>query len=136
MLPPADDEQERSAPSAGTDQFSVDFEAIYSQDTDVTGKPHGWIQWKGTEVCIDLHCACGGGSHFDGGFFYNFECPYCHAKYAVGQNVVLIQLTADQASRITRFDLGLASEGNEVDAVPANESARSQAAPPEAKQNV
>ena len=22
-------------------------------------KPHGWIQWKGTGVCMDVHCKCG-----------------------------------------------------------------------------
>jgi len=23
------------------------------------GRPHGWVQWKGTDVCMDVHCACG-----------------------------------------------------------------------------
>lgn len=22
-------------------------------------KPHGWIQWKGTDVCVDIYCKCG-----------------------------------------------------------------------------
>lgn len=73
-----------------------DYEAIYSQDNP-RGDAHGWIQWKGTDVCMDVHCACGVQTHFDGDFFYYFECPACHAKYAVGQNVKLIPLTAEQA---------------------------------------
>ena len=74
-----------------------DYEAIYSQDNP-PGPAHGWIQWKGTNVCMDMHCACGAHTHFDGEFFYHFECPVCHAKYAVGQNVKLIPLTPEQAA--------------------------------------
>lgn len=45
------------------------------------GKPHGWIQWKGTNVCIDLHCQCGAHMHFDGGFMYTLRCPHCNQRY-------------------------------------------------------
>jgi len=62
------------------------------------GEPHGWIQWKGTDVCIDLYCKCGHHGHYDGDFLYAFECPACHAKYAVGQNVKLIELGADEVA--------------------------------------
>lgn len=87
-----------------SDQFSKDYDAIYAQDVDVTGKPNGWIQWKGTNVCIDLRCSCGSHRHFDGEFFYHYECASCGRKYAVGQNILLIPLTEEQASRIDRFD--------------------------------
>jgi hypothetical protein len=33
-----------------------------------TGLPHGWIQWKGTNVCMDVYCACGHHSHIDAKF--------------------------------------------------------------------
>lgn len=61
---------------------------------------HGWIQWKGTDVCIDLHCKCGFLGHFDGDFLYFYECPQCHAKYAVGQIVKLIPLTDEQEKHV------------------------------------
>ncbi len=78
-------------------------EAIYSQDFPDDG-PHGWIQWKGTDVCIDLHCDCGHHGHFDGDFFYFFRCPKCQKAYAVGCNVKLIPLTNEQeASRQDRI---------------------------------
>jgi hypothetical protein len=67
-----------------------------NDDFDVDGIPHGWIQWKGTEVCIDLHCVCGHLGHFDGDFFYFYECSECHRKYRVGQNIKLIELTSDE----------------------------------------
>ena len=37
----------------------------------------GDVQWKGTDVCIDLECECGWDGHFDGYFMYHIECPGC-----------------------------------------------------------
>jgi len=71
------------------------YDKIYSQDNE-KGDAHGWIQWKGTDVCIDLHCKCGYHGHFDGDFFYNYGCPSCHKKYMVGSVVKLIELKTDE----------------------------------------
>lgn len=49
--------------------------------------PNAWIQWKGTEVCADMHCACGHHGHFDGMFLYFYRCPACAAAYALGSTV-------------------------------------------------
>ena len=76
------------------------YKEIYGQEAEIQKKPYGWIQWKGTEVCIDTHCECGHHGHFDGEFFYNYECPACHRRYAVGQNVKLILLTQDQVQYV------------------------------------
>lgn len=73
------------------------WDYIQAHDTDVRDKPHGWIQWKGTDVCIDLHCACGHHGHYDGGFLYFYRCPACSARYALGMNVALIPLPDDLA---------------------------------------
>jgi len=83
------------------------YREVYSQDNP-EGDAYGWIQWKGTNVCIDLHCKCGYHDHFDGDFFYYFECPKCHRKYAVGQNIKLIELTKEQIKfgRIDHFQNG------------------------------
>ena len=72
---------------------------VYSQDT-AQGDAHGWIQWKGTNVCMDMHCKCGYHGHFDGDFFYYYKCPKCGARYAVGQVVKLIELTDEQAAYV------------------------------------
>ena len=74
---------------------------VYKQDFNVENIPHGWIQWKGTDVCIDLHCKCGHHGHVDADFFYYYDCPKCHTKYAVGQNIKLIELNADQIKEIS-----------------------------------
>ena len=43
--------------------------------------PQAFIQWKGTDVCLDLQCTCGEHWHFDGDFAYVLQCPTCGAKW-------------------------------------------------------
>jgi hypothetical protein len=71
------------------------YEAVYSKDNS-SERPHGWIQWKGTDVCMDVYCECGHHGHVDSDFFYYYECSACHKKYAVGQTIKLIPLTQKQ----------------------------------------
>lgn len=40
-------------------------------------KPHAFIQWKGTDLCMDFSCECGAMCHFDGMFAYTVKCPHC-----------------------------------------------------------
>lgn len=89
------------------------YDSVYSQDNLPSGS-HGWIQWKGTDVCIDLHCRCGHHGHFDGEFLYFYECRGCGAKYAVGQYVKLIPLTAEQAAHVEASS-GFKSAGSRAD---------------------
>lgn len=83
------------------------YDQVYARDHGgkTPEKPHGWIQWKGTSVCIDLHCSCGEHGHFDGDFFYGYACV-CGKKYAVGQNVRLIELTPDEAEFMEKHHCG------------------------------
>jgi hypothetical protein len=60
------------------------------------GKPHAWIQWKGTDVCADLHCECGWSGHFDGDFMYFFRCPACEQVWEVGTHVALYKAQPHQ----------------------------------------
>jgi len=53
---------------------------------------HGWIQWKGTEVCMDIHCDCGELTHVDGDFAYVIICGACGKKYFVNGHVELIEI--------------------------------------------
>jgi hypothetical protein len=47
-----------------------------------------FIQWKGTQVCMDFYCQCGAHVHGDGGFAYNVECGACGAFYEMGTQVI------------------------------------------------
>ena len=54
--------------------------------------PHGWIQWKGTSVCMDAYCSCGFQSHVDAEFAYFFKCPECERVYEINGHVEFIQV--------------------------------------------
>ena len=43
--------------------------------------PYVFIQWKGTDVCMDFYCKCGAHCHFDGDFAYAVRCPHCHTVW-------------------------------------------------------
>lgn len=51
--------------------------------------PFGWIQWKGTDICCDIHCECGASSHFDGEFMYHIKCPDCGRVYECDGHIQL-----------------------------------------------
>lgn len=60
------------------------------------GRPHVWIQWKGTNVCADIHCDCGeDAGHVDGDFMYFVQCPACHQIWEVGTHIALYKLTPE-----------------------------------------
>jgi hypothetical protein len=40
-------------------------------------EPSAFLQWKGTNVCMDFHCECGAFCHFDGYSAYTIRCPHC-----------------------------------------------------------
>jgi len=43
----------------------------------VIKKTRAFIQWKGTDACMDFHCECGQHCHIDSYFVYSVECPGC-----------------------------------------------------------
>lgn len=56
-------------------------------------KTSGWIQWKGTNVCMDVHCAkCGHHSHLDIDFAYHVICPKCKTVYFCNGHIEMIEL--------------------------------------------
>lgn len=80
---------------AKTQQEAFDVEEKFD------GVPHGLIQWKGTEVCMDVHCKCGESFHIDGTFAYNVKCPECETIYAVNGHVELIELLDTSVNVLT-----------------------------------
>lgn len=60
-----------------------------------------FIQWKGTDVCMDFQCSCAPDDeayafHFDGMFAYIVECPRCHTMYELGTQVRARRLSDDE----------------------------------------
>jgi len=68
------------------------------------GNPHGWIQWKGTEVCMDIYCSCGKHSHIDADFAYYVECPSCGKIYFCNGHIELIELEKKPEQCVVKGD--------------------------------
>lgn len=62
--------------------------------------PHIWVQWKGTDVCCDVHCTCGHSGHVDGYFFYYYRCPGCDKVWEVGSHVMLYEVDGERAKEV------------------------------------
>ena len=52
----------------------------------------GFIQWKGTDVCMDFYCECGYHNHYDGYFCYAVKCKNCGNMYAPSSKVEMIRV--------------------------------------------
>ncbi len=67
--------------------------------------PNGWIQFKGTDLCMDVHCSCGEMTHIDGDFVYFIKCSACGKIYELNGHIELIErrheeFSAEEADRI------------------------------------
>lgn len=68
------------------------------------GTPHGWIQWKGTDLCMDLRCVCGELSHMDCSSVYLIQCWKCGRIYWMNAHVSLTELTGEDRSAAIRSE--------------------------------
>lgn len=85
-----EDNQDNPLPIAG--KIARDEGQAQKIEEQYKDRPHGWVQWKGTDVCMDVHCACGYLGHVDADFAYNVECPSCHRIYRCNGHIELIEL--------------------------------------------
>ena len=49
--------------------------------------PSAFIQWKGTDVCMDFMCECGTYQHLDGMFFYSVKCDGCGVEWEMPNHI-------------------------------------------------
>lgn len=80
------------------------------------GRPHGWIQWKGTDVCIDLHCECGALLHYDGDFLYYFVCTHCNRLWEMGTHIPIYEVPAEKRDEVMKAGM-VKHPGDDVDYV-------------------
>lgn len=71
---------------------AVNSEVAWKMQNKFEDEPHGWIQWKGTDVCLDLTCECGQLTHLDSDFAYFVKCGLCGRVYALNGHIEIIQL--------------------------------------------
>lgn len=49
--------------------------------------PNCFIQWKGTDVCMDFWCECGAHHHIDSDFVYAVKCHECGSIWEMPKHV-------------------------------------------------
>ena len=72
-------------------------------DNPFSSGPWGWIQWKGTEVCADLHCICGTHGHIDQDFAYFVQCEDCKRTYALNGHIQMVPCEEPKGRSIVYF---------------------------------
>ena len=60
--------------------------------------PSGCVQWKGTDVCMDVYCKCNCHFHIDDYFAYHVKCPKCGTVYYCNPNIELIEIEEEPDS--------------------------------------
>jgi hypothetical protein len=48
-----------------------------------------FVQWKGTDLCMDAWCVCGKHPHFDGCFTYQVRCDGCGQVYELSTRLLV-----------------------------------------------
>lgn len=59
-------------------------------------RPSAFVQWKGTDICVDLHCECGYHGHFDGFFAYGLRCAECGKEWTMPHSFGLLPGDEDE----------------------------------------
>ena len=61
-----------------------------------------FMQFKGTDICLDIRCCCGALSHIDGFIQPYVMCPACGQQYELSPMLSITgSATATDAERIT-----------------------------------
>ena len=54
-----------------------------------------FLQFKNTDICIDLFCDCGESSHYDGDFARFAKCPHCGQIWELPSMLTPARVTAE-----------------------------------------
>ena len=54
----------------------------------MTKEAEVFLQYKGTDICLDFYCTCGAQGHFDGFFAHRLKCPKCNQEWVMPHNLV------------------------------------------------
>ena len=76
-----------------------------------------FIQWKGTDVCMDFHCKCGEHMHFDCDFLYHVKCCNCGEVYKIGSRVSATPVTPEERARLEADNWSLWTNNEDEDTV-------------------
>lgn len=71
--------------------------SIAVDSVDKIRHPCARIQWKGTDVCMDVICKCGAMYHIDGEFCHFVKCPRCGKTFACAPEIALVEVQNSDA---------------------------------------
>jgi hypothetical protein len=75
-------------------------------------RPYSFIQWKGTDVCMDVYCVCGEQFHIDDFFAYYVKCLACDRVFEVGCHMALREVAEPEMEpRVDAEHLAAIREG-------------------------
>ena len=74
-------------------------------------RPDAFIQWKGTDACLDLYCTCGEQFHFDGYFAYELTCGHCGQTYELPNTFRLNPVEPSRGLTLVFDDRGVIEDG-------------------------
>lgn len=63
-----------------------------------------FLQYKGTDVCMDFHCKCGQSNHYDGYFAYEIKCGGCGKIYKLSPKIQLTELSEEESKNIEALE--------------------------------
>lgn len=67
------------------------------------GEPHALIQWKGSEICMDVRCECGAFGHLDASHTYYVRCAHCGRTYKVNPHVQLVEVQKEDEEAVAEM---------------------------------
>lgn len=59
------------------------------------GVPRNYIQWKGTDLCMDFDCSCGNSFHIDEYFCYVIKCLACGKSWKLDDKVKVTPIESE-----------------------------------------
>jgi len=74
-------------------------------------RPEAFIQWKGTDACIDLYCSCGRQFHFDGYFADELTCGHCGQAYELPSTLRATPVSPSRMRRAIFDESDIISDG-------------------------
>lgn len=72
-----------------------EFQPWRSFKPEKSSAPHAWVQFKGTNLCADFACPCGGG-HIDAEFAYFVRCA-CGKVYELAGFLEAREISPEEA---------------------------------------
>jgi hypothetical protein len=67
------------------------IDANFNSDFPVIEGTNVFIQWKGTDVCLDFRCECGAEGHLDSDFAYSLRCAECGKSWSMPHTIQLVE---------------------------------------------